>query len=181
MSAAQKAGKPETIKSLRDWAKSYNNLSNLEFDPVTRVPTVYVPSRDGSRVVAKTFPLTKEYDIPTVLTNPSKFDPSVVATATTTVSELLKLRYGTEEQEQIELEEAMTNLMAAWRTYRASPSPDRGLRMLDILKAEKVYRDLEENKAISQRRHIKTTKTSSAEVYAIHFDEFTLDQRPLPV
>lgn len=171
MSKAQKAVDPKRINSLKDWADRYQQHSNLEFDPVTRVPTVF----NGTTPV-KTFELRKGYDIPTVLTNPSKFDPSVVATATAKVVELRGMRVGGEEMDNKELEKAMSALVVAWRAYHASPPSDRGLQRQDVLLAEATLRELEKQKCDKVNRGVDG---DPAEKVRIHIEEFRLEDREL--
>jgi hypothetical protein len=177
MSKAQQAINPRTITDLASWARNYAKKPNLEFDPVTGVPTVYEPSKEGNNVVAKTFPWINEYDIPTVLSNPSKFDPSVLSTATMKASEMLDIRRGIENDEDTELEQAMSKLMNAWRLYHASTASDRGLRIQDVLTAEQEMRDLEATKGRNQRRRVIAEENPDS--YAIHFEEFIMEERVL--
>lgn len=176
MSKAQQAINPRAITDLTSWATNYAKKPNLEFDPVTGVPTVYEPSKEGNTVVAKTFPWEREFDIPTVLSNPTKFDPSVVSTATTKISEIIEVRRGVEEREENDLEQAMSKLMRAWQIYHATPISDRGLKMQDVLSAEEEFKTLEASKERNQRRRFILNDLS----YSIHFDEIMLNERALP-
>ena len=133
--------KPETIKSLREWAARWPKATNLGFDPESREPTIY--AQDGSRTRVSSIPWRREGDTMTILTQPAIFPAGAVAVARGRFAKVLQQRtqISTAGQEQMRIAEAA--VLEAWQRYNAAPASGRAVLRRDILLAERQIRDVE--------------------------------------
>jgi hypothetical protein len=172
---SQRTVKPADIKTLKDWVKRWPKSGNLEFDAETREPVVYNEikrSKEGRAKVA-TIPWKREFDILSVVAAPAKYSEAVATAA--------RNRIGVLDERKNELKRTMeegvrtheTQLLKAWRDYRADP---RESSLQNVLAAEKMLSDIEVAYAPRDRSIIKIDGYSASYIPSV-----PLNQRALPI
>ena len=139
-----RTAKPEVIHNLTDWVKRWPKNDNLEFDSVSREPSVYKPLKRGdpgrTKVTNEALRWKREADVMTILSQPKSFSPEMVETATAAY------RKYTSDMENLRttnidiLRQHETAVLNAWDSYHAAPSP---ATMQDVLQAEKDFTAIE--------------------------------------
>ena len=139
-----RTAKPEVIHNLADWVKRWPTNDNLEFDSVSREPSVYRAVKRGdpgrTKVTNEALRWQRKGDVMTVLSKPNSFSPEIVESATAAYrkyhSDMENIR-ATNVDVLRQREEA---LLSAWDVYAATPSPTH---MQDVLKAQKDFTEIE--------------------------------------
>jgi hypothetical protein len=147
-----RTAKPGDIHNLTDWVKRWPKNDNLEFDSVTREPSVYKPlKRDDpgrTKITNETLRWKRNADVMTVLSKPTQFSPEVVESATSAYrkyhSDIKKIEFTNVDV----LRQRETALLDTWAAYSASPSTSL---MQDVLKAQKDFTEIE--RVLSEQTH----------------------------
>lgn len=133
-----RTAKPEVIHNLTDWVKRWPKNDNLEFDSVSREPSVYKPLKRGdpgrTKVTNEALRWKREADVMTVLSQPKSFSPEMVETATAAYRKYKSDMENLKTTNIDILRQHETAVLNAWDSYHAAPSP---ATMQDVLQAEK--------------------------------------------
>lgn len=160
-----RTAKPEVIHNLADWVKRWPTNDNLEFDSVSREPSVYKAVKRGdpgrTKVTNEALRWQRKGDVMTILSQPKSFSPDMVESATAAYrkyqSDMETIRT-TNIDVLHQREEA---LLSAWDAYAAAPSPTH---IQDVLKAQKDFEEIE--RLLTEQTH-QGRKTES---YGINTD-----------
>lgn len=152
-------GKAVQIKSLADWVARWPKNGTLGFDPETREPSVYAPSKpsDAYRTKTATIAWKREGDILTILSNPSDFSDSIVKASSTEIEKILASNELNNTATNTMLQQATSDLLSRWREYSKAPIADRGVIMRQIIDIEQRVKQLEEQMAL-KRYNIQINK-----------------------
>jgi len=133
-----RTAKPEVIHNLTDWVKRWPKNDNLEFDSVSREPSVYKPLKRGdpgrTKVTNEALRWKREADVMTVLSQPKSFSPEMVESATAAYRKYKSDMENLKTTNIDILRQHETAVLNAWDSYHAAPSP---ATMQDVLQAEK--------------------------------------------
>lgn len=161
-----RTAKPDNIHNLSDWVKRWTKFDNLEFDSVSREPSVYAPLKRGDparvKITNESLRWKREADVITVLSKPNSFSPETVEAANA-----IYKKYHT-DMENLKLanidvlRQREKALLDAWDTYSISPS---AVAMRDIITAQKDFTAIE--KLLTEQTH-----QGRATVYRGIYDEY---------
>ncbi len=139
-----RTAKPEVIHNLTEWVKRWPGNDNLEFDSVSREPSVYKPVKRGdpgrTKVTNEALRWKREGDVMTVLSKPNKFSPEMVENATTVYRKYHADMENIRTSNIDILRQREAALLAAWESYEISPSP---ISIQDVIKAQKDFTEIE--------------------------------------
>ena len=171
---SQRTAKPADIKTLQNWVQRWPKVSNLEFDPSTREPTIYTtaPRGDPARTKVGAIPWKREADIITVLTQPTKFNAAAVENARKRISALDGAAKQAREAGEAQIRVLEGAVLQAWSAYRAAPSMPL---LQDILQAERAL--VAQEASLSANRVVVT----NGESISTYVPPIPLKQRGLPV
>ncbi len=147
-----RTAKPELIHTLTDWVNRWPKHDNLEFDSVSREPTVYSPLKRGdpgrTKITNEVLRWKRAGDVMTILSQPTKFSKESVEAATTLYRKYQEERANVLATNIDILRQKESTLLQAWTQYYASPSPTA---MQDVLHAQKEYSEMEQ--LLSEQTH----------------------------
>lgn len=159
----QRTVKVEDIKTLKDWVSRWPKAGNLGFDPDTREPTIYTPTKERTKV--SSIPWKREADTLTILAQPSRFSAQAVAAATARYGKIREQRDNQRLAGEEQLRSAEAAMLDAWRAYYATPVDSRAPLRRDILSAEATLQTLEKSLANEGRLEITDEDTGITRVY----------------
>ena len=139
-----RTAKADNIHNLSDWVKRWPKYDNLEFDSVSREPSIYTPVKRGdpgrTKLTNEALRWKRNGDVMTVLSDPKKFSPEMVDSATEKYRKYCSDIEGIKTSNIDVLRQREAALLAAWDVYTSSPSPSS---IQDILKAQKDFTEIE--------------------------------------
>jgi hypothetical protein len=139
---SKRLAKPESVKTLKDWAARWPRAGNLGFDPETREPAVFDDAGTDRKQISK-IPWQREGDTITILAQPERFSEAARAAAASRLGKIREQRTAYETAAADQRRAAESALLGAWRAYHAADSAAKGALRRDVLTAEKAVRDME--------------------------------------